>query len=189
MRAPGFTETMQALRDGTLAVLLGGLLTACSAADAGPMPTDGDEMGGAYVITPASPEATGGAAGSTIAATGGAGADGIGAGGESYDTGGAAGAGVDDVGAGGMLGEGTGGFDTGGTLGEGTGGIGAGGMEGTGTVVNNQVVCNPIASGTSTVVVNGVARTFSVQMPANTSHMALLFLWHGWMQVPAEFTN
>jgi predicted esterase len=41
----------------------------------------------------------------------------------------------------------------------------------------------------STVVVNGVTRTFSVQMPANTSHMALLFLWHGLMQLPSEFTN
>jgi predicted esterase len=50
-------------------------------------------------------------------------------------------------------------------------------------------VCNPIAAGASTVIVNGVTRTFSVQLPRDTSRMALLFLWHGWMQVPTEFAN
>jgi predicted esterase len=51
------------------------------------------------------------------------------------------------------------------------------------------IVCNPIAAGISTVGVNGTNRKFSVQMPADTSHMALLFLWHGWMQDPSTFAN
>ena len=51
------------------------------------------------------------------------------------------------------------------------------------------VVCHPVANGTSTVTVNGITRAFSVQMPADTSRMALLFQWHGWMQAPTDFAN
>jgi predicted esterase len=50
-------------------------------------------------------------------------------------------------------------------------------------------VCHPIVNGMSSVTVNGTTRTFSVQLPADTSHMALLFLWHGWMQNPTDFAN
>jgi predicted esterase len=66
-------------------------------------------------------------------------------------------------------------------------GAGAGGSGGAGGGVN--AVCNPIVAGTSSLIVNGTTRTFSVQLPANTSHMALLFLWHGWMQDPIDFAN
>jgi predicted esterase len=65
--------------------------------------------------------------------------------------------------------------------------VGTGGSGGTDPVTVG--VCNPIVAGQSTVMVNGVARTFSVQMPADTSHMALLFLWHGWNQNPTDFAN
>jgi predicted esterase len=51
------------------------------------------------------------------------------------------------------------------------------------------VQCNPIANGSNTVSINGKPRTFNVTLPADTSHMALLFLWHGWMQDPAKFAN
>jgi predicted esterase len=51
------------------------------------------------------------------------------------------------------------------------------------------VACNPIVDGTSSVVVNGTPRSFDVQMPADTSNMALLFLWHGWQQQPTTFRN
>jgi predicted esterase len=51
------------------------------------------------------------------------------------------------------------------------------------------VTCNPIAAGTSTLVVNGTTRSFEVQLPADTSNMALLFLWHGWQQQPTTFMN
>jgi predicted esterase len=51
------------------------------------------------------------------------------------------------------------------------------------------VSCTNIAAGTVTITVNGAPRTFSVQMPANTSNMALLFLWHGWNQIPSDFAN
>jgi predicted esterase len=51
------------------------------------------------------------------------------------------------------------------------------------------VTCSQIAAGLSTLTVNGTTRKFSVQMPNDTSHMALLFLWHGWMQNPTDFAN
>ncbi|MBI2895569.1 MAG: hypothetical protein HYY06_18575 [Deltaproteobacteria bacterium] len=51
------------------------------------------------------------------------------------------------------------------------------------------VTCNDILEGTSTVVVNGETREFSVRLPSDTSSMALLFLWHGWRQPPMEFAN
>lgn len=52
-----------------------------------------------------------------------------------------------------------------------------------------KVECNPIADGTVKLTVNGTSRTFLVQLPKDTSHMALLFLWHGWMQDAAKFAN
>ncbi len=52
------------------------------------------------------------------------------------------------------------------------------------------VRCNPIAAGTSTLVVDGTTRQFEVQLPTNTSSsMALLFLWHGWNQQAATFAS
>jgi predicted esterase len=58
-----------------------------------------------------------------------------------------------------------------------------------GGVPNMPVVCGPIGEGMATVTVNGTTRTFNVQLPANTSQVALLFLWHGWMQMPWEFSS
>jgi poly(3-hydroxybutyrate) depolymerase len=74
----------------------------------------------------------------------------------------------------------------------GVGGAGAGGGSGAGGTDGFTVnaVCNPIKAGSSTVVVNGVTRSFSMQMPSNTSgEVALLFVWHGFMQSPATFSN
>jgi len=52
------------------------------------------------------------------------------------------------------------------------------------------VTCNPISTGTSSLVVNGTTRTFEVQLPTNTdSSMALLFLWHGWNQQASTFAS
>lgn len=51
------------------------------------------------------------------------------------------------------------------------------------------VKCSPIVEGKSTVSVNGKNRTFFVQLPNDTSKMALLFLWHGWNQDPQKFAN
>jgi predicted esterase len=51
------------------------------------------------------------------------------------------------------------------------------------------ITCNPIAPGTSTIVVNGKSRSFEVQLPTNTSDMALLFVWHGFNQAAATFAS
>jgi predicted esterase len=51
------------------------------------------------------------------------------------------------------------------------------------------VVCGPIVNGLSTVTVDGTLRAFTVQMPADTSHMAVLFLWHGYLQIPDQFAS
>ena len=51
------------------------------------------------------------------------------------------------------------------------------------------VICNPINGGLSSVIVDGTHRLFSVQMPADTSHMAILFLWHGFLELPDIFRN
>lgn len=51
------------------------------------------------------------------------------------------------------------------------------------------IKCNPIKAGTSSVSINGATRMFDVQMPSDTSKMALLFLWHGWMQLPGQFAK
>jgi predicted esterase len=51
------------------------------------------------------------------------------------------------------------------------------------------IKCGPIVGGLATVVVNGTLRTFDVALPFNRSKMALLFLWHGWMQDPSKFAN
>jgi predicted esterase len=176
MRSPDFT-TARAICQGTLALVLAGLVAGCAVANDESIPTgDGTtNTGGSGETAGSGTSATGGSAGSSSAGTGGLGAAGTGAGGSggSYATGGAAGGGAG----------GTGGVS-------GTGGVGAGatgGSGGTGGSVN--AVCNPIVAGTSTLTVNGAARTFSVQLPADTSHMALLFLWHGWMQVPTDFAN
>lgn len=51
------------------------------------------------------------------------------------------------------------------------------------------VVCTPIIEGLSTVFVDGVPRLFNVQFPADRSHMALLFLWHGFLEIPTTFAG
>jgi len=53
-----------------------------------------------------------------------------------------------------------------------------------------RVQCNSIATGTSTLVVNGTTRQFEVQLPTNTSaNTALLFLWHGFNQQASTFAS
>jgi polyhydroxybutyrate depolymerase len=179
MRSQGVSATMRALLRASIAVALCGLLGACAAGvDPATLPGEGEaDAGGSGGTASVEPSATGGAAGSSTTATAGSGTVVMGAGG-GYETG-AAGAGLGGVyGTGGVVG--TGGFVAG----------GAGGTDDIGGLPNAvNAVCSPIVAGTSTVVANGVTRTFSVQMPADTSHMALLFLWHGWMQVPTDFAN
>jgi predicted esterase len=52
------------------------------------------------------------------------------------------------------------------------------------------VVCSTITAGTSKVTIGGKDRQFLVQLPTTTSgDMALLFLWHGWMQAPNDFES
>ena len=184
MRSLGFAATMRALRHGTLAVILGSLLPACSAASDPTPPTIVGPAGsaGSGGAAGGGSGGAGGAAGSSATGGGGAGGTGIGGVGGGTGTGG-----VGGTSTGGVGGASTGGV--GGTSAGGVGGAGTGGSGGTGGSSPANVVCNPIAAGTSTLSVNGVTRTFSVQMPANTSQMALLFVWHGWMQVPTEFAN
>ena len=173
MRSLGFAATMRALRYGTLAVIFG-VLSACSSASE---------------TTPPTIPAAAGSAGSAGTATGGPGATGGAAG----SAGGGGAGGTNTGGVGGTNTGGVGGTNTGGVGGTNTGGVGAGGTGGSGGSGGSggpaNVVCNHIASGASTLTVNGITRTFSVQLPADTSHMALLFVWHGWMQVPTEFAN
>ena len=68
---------------------------------------------------------------------------------------------------------------------------GSGGTGGTGATPSQPVVCNPINNGgQTTLTVGGVTRTYSVRLPNNTSGpMAMLFIWHGYMQQPATFAN
>ncbi len=51
------------------------------------------------------------------------------------------------------------------------------------------VACTPIIEGLSTVFVHGVPRLFNVQFPADRSRMALMFLWHGFLQIPTTFAG
>lgn len=110
------------------------------------------------------------------------------------ETGGGSGTGMAVAGDGGGSGTGMavagdgGSAGAGGAVAAGTGGTAGAGTGGTGAVVVN-AVCNPIVAGNSTVSVNGTTRTFSVQMPSDTSEMALLFLWHGFAQNPTTFSN
>jgi predicted esterase len=184
MRSPGFAA-VRALGHATLALILGGLLGACSASES----TGGTPLGsgGSSGTSGGGPSAggAGGSAGSSTAGTGGVGAGGTGGSGVGggYGVGGMGGTGGSGVG-------GTDGSGAGGTAGSGAGGTaGSGGSGAGGGDSGVNAVCNPIVAGTSTVIANGVPRTFSVQMPRDTSRMALLFLWHGWMQVPTEFAN
>ncbi len=197
------SPAIRALLNGALALASSGLITACSAAADDAPRRDWDTAGVADVA--------GGPAGSSFAGTGNGGGDahsngaggvgtgataGVGTGGAGTGgagTGAAAGEGTDGFGTGGVDtgsgGAGTGGVGAGGSA-PGTGGVGTGGPEGIGgPTEGNQVTCSPIVGGMSTVVVNGTPRVFNVQMPANTSRMALLFLWHGWLQMPSTFAN
>lgn len=196
MRTPSFTRTMRSLRNLTLAAVFGGLLQACAnTEDLTPAPGEGTAGIGA---AGEGPGASGGAAGSSNAGTGGDGAAGTGAGGVVGQGGIVGAAGVINpwpgmgggsatggaVGLGGAVGV-SGSVGNGGSVAGGTGGaVGAGG-----SAVPANVQCNPIAAGMVTITVNGAPRQFSVQMPANTSQMAILFLWHGFMQNPTQFAN
>lgn len=51
------------------------------------------------------------------------------------------------------------------------------------------VACTPINEGLSTVFVHGTPRLFYVQFPADRSRMALMFLWHGFLQIPTTFAG
>jgi predicted esterase len=175
-------------------VTLGGLLAACSGAKDQAASPDGVVAGtGASAGTAGEGTgASGGAAGSIAGGTGGGGAVVVGAGGIVVGQGGIVGSGGigsnaatgGDSGAGGVVGVGGVASSGGSGAGETGGSTSAGGSAGAANVQ-----CSPIAGGTSTLVVNGVTRTFSVQLPADTSHMALLFLWHGFMQNPTDFAN
>lgn len=75
--------------------------------------------------------------------------------------------------------------------GAGVGGVVDGGTGGAGGTTSHAIACNPINNGgQTTLTVNGVTRTYSVRLPSNTSSpMAVLFIWHGFMQQPATFAN
>jgi predicted esterase len=182
MGAPAIIAARRALWHAGLVVTLGGPLQAC-ASDASSSPSeDATANGASGGAATAVPGAAGGAAGASAASAGGGAAASVGAGGVGYGTGGAAGAGT-----GGALGM-AGSSEVAGTGGVGAGGTGgSSGTAGAGGAVS--AVCSPIVAGQSTIVVNGATRSFSVQLPRDTSHMALLFLWHGWMQSPADFAN
>jgi len=171
MRTPSFQLTMRVLQNVFLAVALGGSLMGC-AAGADEAPTGGTgltgETGGA------GSSETGGAVGNGGVASGNGGVTGS-TGGTQNGSGSTAGSTGGTVSAG-----------TGGTVAS-TGGVTSSGTGGFSTSVN--AVCSPIGNGSVTFTVNGLPRTFSVQLPADTSHMALLFLWHGWMQNPNDFAN
>jgi len=97
--------------------------------------------------------------------------------------------GADDsaAGAGGAdVGSAAGGAETAG--GETTGGSGDADPGGSADVPHT-FTCNPIGDGATTVGVNGKTRSYSVKLPADTSKMALLFVWHGFMQDPNTFAN
>lgn len=122
--------------------------------------------------------------GDSAASGGGAGASGAGGMGAHAGSGSAAA----DAGTGGTADGGAGGDDEAGVDGGGAdagGGGGAGGFE----AGSANVTCKPIVAGKSSLVVNGTSREFLVQLPSDTSHMALLFLWHGWQQDPAAFRD
>ena len=51
------------------------------------------------------------------------------------------------------------------------------------------VVCTPIIEGLSTVLVNGTPRLINVQLPFDRSRMALMFLWHGFLEIPTTFAG
>jgi predicted esterase len=55
--------------------------------------------------------------------------------------------------------------------------------------LSGNVQCNPIQNGTNSLTVNGLPRQYDVQFPHDTSNMAVLFAWHGWMQNPTTFSN
>jgi predicted esterase len=52
------------------------------------------------------------------------------------------------------------------------------------------IKCNPIVAGENTLNANGSDRKFLVQMPQDTTKkMALLFVWHGWLQNSSDFSD
>jgi predicted esterase len=51
------------------------------------------------------------------------------------------------------------------------------------------VTCFPIQTGTNWLIVNGLPRAYEVQLPNDTSNMALLFQWKGWLQAAKNFAS
>lgn len=149
------------------AVVIIGLLAGCATAE---------EEGRRGIIGSSAAGASGGGVG---VAGDGAGEGGVGAAGD-----GASGATV--VGGVGIAGDGAGG-DRGGGAGGPAGAGGAGGAGGTDAPPT--IACHPIVEGISTVSVSGASRSFLVDLPSDTSNMALLFVWHGFAQDPATFAR
>ncbi len=131
---------------------------------------------------------SGGVTGGAGGLTGGAGGVTGGAGGEG---GGSAPGGASGAGGSSPSGGVGGGTVAGGAAGaSGGAGASAGGAAGSGAGgVPANISCEPIGAGLASLTVDGKKRVFSVQLPKDTSKMALLFLWHGWNQLPGDFTN
>lgn len=160
MRFSAVDATTSRLRNGACAVTLVGLLAAC-----------GDTSG-------VTSTGTGGSGGELTGVGGGVGASGGGSvstsSGMSSGMGGAGGASSSS----GASSSGT----SSGASSSGSSSSSSGGVPPT-------VMCNPIKNGTVSLKVGGATRFFSVQMPANTSQVAVLFLWHGYLQIPTTFAN
>jgi predicted esterase len=182
--------TVRALRRGMLALSLTGLLAACApstSVDAADTSAESAPGGGAAATTDAN-----GATTSSTEPQGGAGG-----GGATGTTSGSGSTSTSESGAGAGAPAGQGGGEPQGQGGgepQGQGGGGAGGPGNPGAGAGNpggipKVQCVPIVQGAGSVIVNGIPRVFDVQLPADTSHMALMFMWHGWMQNPIEFAN
>ena len=147
------------LCSGGGALLLGALLVACGSS------SESDPSSG-----PSGGPGAQGAGASTSASTA------TGAGGDDSSLA----VGSSSVGSGGAGGS----SGTGGAPSSGSGGIGGGLSD------DVEVTCNSIGEGNTSITVNGVTRTFSTQLPDDTaSPVAILFLWHGWLQNPGQFAD
>ena len=169
MRTSTSESLVRVLRRGALAIALSGLLAACSGSTVESAVSDKQSSG---ADTGGDPSSTG----SGASDPGNEGSTGVGT----------------SSSAGATSASGTGGSSSASTgVGGGTSSAstGASSSSASGGPAAPTFACAPIQNGMSTVFVNNVPRPFSVQMPADTSHMALLFLWHGWMQNPLEFAN
>ncbi len=135
--------------------------------------------------------ATGKAGAATAGVAGTAGASGAGAAGTAgaiaAGTAGASGAG--SAGAAGAAGT----PGASGAAGAGQAGAAGGGAAGSaqaGAAGSPSVKCGTLSAGLNTLTVGGVPRMLQVQLPAQaSSKVALLFLWHGWNQLPSDFSG